>query len=86
VLVHVILVPLPLSTRRVEARFRHGKQRERFLRLWPLVTRALQIANEGFAQHNTSALHPCRVVAQFENDKLIGPTSWPDWSPLGSLI
>lgn len=93
VIVHIILVPLPLSMRRVEARVRHGghavpldKQRERFPRLWPLVAQALRLSNEGFAYDNTSAQSPYRVVAHFENGKLIGEASWPDWSPLGSLI
>lgn len=93
VIVHIILVPLPLSMRRVEARVRHGghavpldKQRERFPRLWPLVAQALHLANEGFAYDNTSAQSPYRVVAHFENGKLTGPASWPDWSPLGSLV
>lgn len=93
VIVHIILAPLPLSMRRVEARVRHGghavpldKQRERFPRLWPLVAQALQTANEGFAYDNTSARNPYRVVAHFENGKLIGPANWPDWSPLGSLF
>lgn len=93
VIVHVILVPLPLSTRRVEARVRHGghavpldKQRERYPRLWPLVAEALRLANEGFAYDNTSAQSPYRVVAHFENGKLIGPANWPAWSSLGSLV
>jgi predicted ABC-type ATPase len=92
VIVHIILVPLPLSMRRVEARVRHGghavplsKQRERFPRLWPLVAQALRLANEGFAYDNTLAQCPYRVVAHFENGKLIGQPNWPDWSPLGLL-
>lgn len=93
VIVHAILVPLPLSMRRVEARVRHGghavpldKQRERFPRLWPLVAQALSLADEGFAYDNTSAKTPYRTVAHFENGKQIGEAIWPDWSPLGSLI
>ncbi len=93
VIVHIILVPLPLSMRRVEARVRHGghavppsKQRERFPRLWPLVAHALRLANEGFAYDNTSAQSPYRIVAHFENGRLIGQATWPDWSPLGSLV
>lgn len=93
VIAHIILVPLPLSMRRVEARVRHGghavpldKQRERYPRLWPLVAQALCLANEGFAYDNTSAQSPYRVVAHFQNGKLISPPSWPDWSPLASLV
>lgn len=93
VIVHIMLVPLPLSMRRVEARIRHGghavpldKQRERFPRLWPLVAQALRMANEGFAYDNTSAQNPYRVVAHLENGKMIGEASWPVWSPLRTLI
>lgn len=98
VIVHIILVPLccrcrcPCRCGASEARGQYGghavpldKQRERFPRLWPLVAQALQMANEGFAYDNTSAQNPYRVVAHFENGKLIEPASWPDWSPLGSL-
>lgn len=91
VIVHIIMVPLPLSMRRVEARIRHGghsvpldKQRERYPRVWPLVTKALQLADEGFAYDNSSAKSPYRIVAHFENGKLLGEASWPPWSPLGS--
>ncbi len=93
VIAHIILVPLPLSMRRVEARIRHGghavpldKQQERYPRLWPLVAQALRMANEGFAYDNSSAKEPYRVVAHFENSKLLGEANWPEWSPLGSLI
>ncbi len=93
VIAHIILVPLPLSMRRVVARIRHGghavpldKQHERYPRLWPLVAQALRLANEGFAYDNSSAREPYRVVAHFENGKLLGEAIWPEWSPLGSLI
>ncbi|ROH86410.1 ATPase [Stagnimonas aquatica] len=93
VVAHIILVPLPLSIRRVEARVRHGghdvpveKQNERFTRLWPLVAEALQLANEGFAYDNSSAKEPFRLAAKFENGKLIGKAAWPDWSDLGKLF
>jgi len=93
VVVHVILVPLALSMRRVEARVLHGghdvpveKQRERFPRLWPLVADALRLANEGYAYDNGSAKVPYRVVAHFENGKLIGDAIWPAWAELGKLL
>jgi predicted ABC-type ATPase len=89
VIVHVMLVPLPLSMRRVEARVLHGghnvppeKQQERFPRLWPLVADALRLANEGFAYDNSSAKAPYQVVARFENGKLIGGASWPAWADI----
>jgi predicted ABC-type ATPase len=89
--VHVILVPLALSMRRVEARVLHGghdvpvdKQRERYPRLWPLVAKALRLANEGFAYDNSSAKTPYKVLAHFENGRLIGEADWPAWAELGS--
>jgi predicted ABC-type ATPase len=91
VTVHVILVPLALSMRRVEARVLHGghdvpveKQLERYPRLWPLVSKALRLANEGFAYDNSSAKTPYKVVAHFENGRLIGEAHWPLWAELGS--
>ncbi len=93
VIVHVILVPLALSMRRVEARVLHGghyvpveKQRERFPRLWPLVAEALRLANEGFAYDNSSAREPYRIAAHFENGKLVADADWPTWAELGKLL
>ena len=93
VVVHVILVPLALSMRRVEARVLHGghdvpveKQRERFPRLWPLIADALLLADEGFVYDNGSAKEPYRVIAHFENGKLIGDADWPAWAELGKLL
>lgn len=93
VVVHVVLVPLALSMRRVEAGVRHGghdvpvlKQQERFQRLWPLVADALRLADEGFVYDNGSAKAPYRVVAHFENGKLIGDAHWPRWTALDRLF
>ncbi len=90
VIVHVIVVPLALSMRRVEARVRHGghdvpqdKQEERFSRLWPLVADALRLADEGFAYDNSSAKSPYRVIAHFESGRLIGTANWPSWAEIG---
>lgn len=90
VIVHVMLVPLALSMRRVEARVLHGghdvpidKQQARFPRLWPLVAEALRLANEGFAYDNSSAKAPYRLVAHFESGRLIGEADWPDWAEMG---
>ncbi|MFT4046879.1 MAG: zeta toxin family protein [Solimonas sp.] len=89
VIVHVILVPLTLSIRRVEARVRHGghdvpvdKQQARFPRLWPLVAAALRLADEGFAYDNSSAKLPYRLVAHFENGRLVGVADWPAWAQI----
>lgn len=93
VIVHVILVPLALSMRRVQARVLHGghdvpvdKQRERFSRLWPLVADALRLANEGFAYDNTSAKEAYRISAHFENGKLVGDANWPAWANLAKVF
>jgi predicted ABC-type ATPase len=93
VVVHVIVAPLALSMRRVEARVLHGghdvpddKQRERYPRLWPLVAEALTLADEGFVYDNSSARAPYRIVARFESGTLIGDTDWPTWAELGALF
>lgn len=93
VVVHLVMVPLALSMRRVEARVRHGghdvpvaKQQERYHRLWPLVAEALRLADEGYAYDNGSAKAPYRLVAHFEQGKRIGDPRWPSWSALGTLL
>jgi predicted ABC-type ATPase len=93
VVLHVVLAPLALSMRRVEARVRHGghdvpvvKQQQRFDRLWPLVADALRLADEGFVYDNGSAKVPYRIVARFENGKLMGDALWPRWAELGRLL
>jgi predicted ABC-type ATPase len=93
VVVHIILVPLALSIRRVEARVRHGghnvpveKQRQRFARIWPLAAEAMRLANEAFAYDNSSAKEPYRIAAHFENGQQIGDTVWPAWAELGKLM
>lgn len=93
VTVHAIVVPLELSIRRVEARVRHGghdvpvqKQRERFDRLWPLISEALRLADEGFAYDNSSAKAPYRLVAHLENGKQVFGADWPTWATLGNLL
>lgn len=90
---HVVLVPLALSMRRVEARVRHSghdvpvvTQQERFHRWWPLVADALRLADEGFVYGNGTAKAPYRVVAHFENGKLIGDAHWPRWTEPGQLF
>lgn len=47
---------------------------------------ALRRANEGFAYDNDSAKEPYRVVAHFENGKLIGDAAWPVWAEPGELF
>jgi predicted ABC-type ATPase len=93
VLVHVMLTTLELGQRRVEARVRHGghdvpvdKQRARYVRIWPLMARALRLADEGFAYDNSRAREPYRLAAHFENGKPVGETAWPPWSELGKLF
>jgi len=93
VTVHVIVVPLELSIRRVEARVRHGghdvpiqKQRERFDRLWPLIAEALRLADEGYAYDNSSAKEPYRIAAHFENGRLLGTPLWPEGTALAYLM
>ena len=90
---HVMLVPLALSMRRVEARVKHGghnvpldKQRERYARVWSLVAQALKLAHEGYAYDNSSARAAYRVLAHLEGGRLLGTPEWPEWSELGDFL
>ena len=93
VIIHVILVPLEVSVRRVEARVKHGghdvpvqKQHERFDRLWPLVADALRMADEGYVYDNSMSAEAYRVAAHFEHGSIIGEPNWPKWAALGELF
>jgi len=85
---HVILVPEALAVARVEHRARRGghtvpedKIRERFGRLWDLVAVAIERASTASLYDNTRAGTPFRVVARYENGRLVGKPAWPTWTP-----
>lgn len=83
---HVVLVPKDLAVARVRNRVENGghdvprhKIEERFDRLWPLVARAIEIADEATIYDN--ARGSFSVVARFASGQLVGTPSWPAWTP-----
>jgi predicted ABC-type ATPase len=89
---HIILVPEALSVARValcaaqgDHRAPEHKVRERHQRLWPLVTPALALVPSARVYDNSSARHPFRVVATYEQGRMIGPEDLPAWSPWPGL-
>ncbi|HET8929833.1 MAG TPA: zeta toxin family protein [Acidimicrobiales bacterium] len=88
VTLHVVMVPEALSVARVHNRVVVGghdvpddKIRGRFRRLWPLVTRAIAIADHAIVYDNTRAAQPFRVVAEYARGARIGAADWPTWTP-----
>ncbi|MEX8519235.1 MAG: zeta toxin family protein [Leptothrix sp. (in: b-proteobacteria)] len=89
VALHVILVPLELTLQRVQLRSEQGghsvpaqKVRERYERLWTLVTRAIDQADTASIYDNSSSRTPYRRVARYERGRLLGDASYPTWSAL----
>lgn len=85
---HVILIPVEVSVKRVAERVRDGghdvpeqKIRERHARLWELVARARMTADRAEFFDNSSARHPFRRVAAYEHGLLLGEPGWPSWAP-----
>lgn len=85
---HVILVPIDVSVRRVPERVRRGghdvpetKIRGRYERLWAHVARARELANRTNMYDNSSAEKPFQLVAVYERGRLVGSPQWPDWVP-----
>jgi len=86
---HVILVPLELSLRRVPERAAHGghsvppeKIRERYERLWAHVDDARAIADVTTVYDNSTARTPFKPVARYTQGELDWSHDWPGWSPL----
>lgn len=86
--VHVVVVPLELTLRRVKLRKSQGghsvparKVRERFRRLWALLADAIQISDETVVYDNTSAARPFREVARYLSGTPV-QEDLPAWSPL----
>lgn len=85
---HVVMVPVELTVQRVLERVRRGghavpeqKIRDRYERLWDHVHQAISIADVTEVFDNSSARAPFRLCASFEHGRLIGPPSWPRWTP-----
>src|ERR1700739_1533512 len=87
IVLHVLLVPEELAVQRVQHRVDAGghdvpenKIRERYQRLWPLVTTAITRSDSATVYDN-SALKGPRIVAQMSRGHPIGAPSWRVWTP-----
>ncbi|CAJ1493006.1 zeta toxin family protein [[Mycobacterium] kokjensenii] len=87
VVLHVVLIPEALAVHRVRYRVAAGghevpedKIRERYRRLWPLVARAIDMADIATVYDNSRASGP-RIVAQFAGGAEVGELDWPAWTP-----
>ncbi len=87
VVLHVVLIPEDLAVERVQRRVMAGghdvpedKIRERYRRLWDLVTTAVGLVDTATVYDNSQRRGP-RVVAQFSGGVIIGSPGWPDWTP-----
>lgn len=85
---HVVMVPVELSVRRVTERVRRGgrtvpeqKICERHARLWGHVERAIRLADVAEVRDNSRAPAPFRLCARFEHGVRIGDPDWPAWAP-----
>ena len=88
VTLHVVLIPKALAVARVANRVKAGghtvpenKIRERYWRLWPLVTSAIGLVGSATVYDNSQAGTPFRVVASFEHGCVVGGPVWPAWTP-----
>jgi predicted ABC-type ATPase len=87
VVLHVVMVPVDLSIARVAVRVTEGghdvpenKIRERFDRLWPLVSEAIRRSDHATVYDN-SAPDVTRIAAKFVEGDVVGETRWPAWVP-----
>lgn len=85
---HVMLVPIDTSVKRVEYRVRRGGHdvpeasiRARYARLWDLIAKSREIADQSIFYDNSRAARPFRVVARYRRGSLTGSTDWPAWTP-----
>ena len=85
---HIIIVPVELTVQRVTERVRRGghavpeeKIRARYERVWDLLGTAIDVADVVDVYDNGSAQIPFRTCARFTHGALIGPASWPKWTP-----
>lgn len=88
VFLHVILVPENLAVLRVEYRVSDGghtvpesKIRERYRRLWSLISTASDLADRATFYDNSRAHVPFRVIANYQDGQPSGDVEWPAWTP-----
>lgn len=87
VILHAVMIPEDLAVQRVRHRVQAGghdvpeqKIRERYQRLWPLVTRAAGRADSASFYDNSAVTGP-RIVAQLAAGFVVGSPRWPAWTP-----
>jgi len=87
VVLHVLLITEELAVQRVKYRVRAGghdvpeiKIRERYRRLWTLVTDAIAQSDTATIYDNTDIDGP-QIVAQMSGGGIVGSPSWPAWTP-----
>ncbi|WP_328356203.1 zeta toxin family protein [Mycobacterium sp. NBC_00419] len=87
VVLHAVLVPEELAVQRVRHRVAAGghavpedKIRERYQRLWDLVTQAAARADQATFYDNSTRKGP-QIVAQLHGGFLVGSPAWPAWTP-----
>jgi predicted ABC-type ATPase len=84
---HVMLVPEELAVWRVAYRVQAGghdvperKIRERYHRVWPLVTQAISLTDRAVLYDNSRRTGPVKI-AEFFGGLPIGAATWPGWAP-----
>jgi predicted ABC-type ATPase len=87
VALHVMLIPEDLAVARVQYRVSAGghpvpetKIRERFGRLWDLVTAAIIRCDSATVYDNSRHQGP-HIVAQVSGGAIVGSPDWPVWTP-----
>lgn len=85
VYLHVVVIPEELTVLRVRMRVRQGghdvpekKIRERYHRMWPLIAKAVEVADETRLYSNVERLAP---IAFYRQGRLIDQPAWPKWTP-----
>ncbi|MET9326952.1 AAA family ATPase [Tsukamurella sp. NPDC003166] len=84
---HVVMVPEELSVHRVAHRAAAGghavpeeKIRDRYRRLWALVSEATRLSTTATFYDNSSNSGPV-IAAEFAQGQPLSPARWPSWTP-----
>ncbi len=87
VALHVVMVPAELAVHRVSARVVAGghdvpeqKIRQRWVRLWPIVSEAVDRVDTATFWDNSHHEGP-GIVALFSQGFCVGSPQWPTWAP-----
>jgi predicted ABC-type ATPase len=82
---YVVVVPEELAVLRVRMRVHHGghnvpenKIRQCYQRIWPLIARAIELADETRLYCNVERIVP---MALYRHGRLIDQPDWPKWTP-----